>query len=95
MKRSIALSASLAIGFIVGNAESASAAVYCQYDGYPPGCVVQRGIVVAPVQDTRRIPPSTDIYPSGLIRQDLFDRNNPNNLRSDWPSPPAQPGGVK
>jgi hypothetical protein len=23
--------------------------------------------------------------------QDLFDRNNPNNLRSDWPGPPAQP----
>src|SRR6185312_5936042 len=23
--------------------------------------------------------------------QDLFDRNNPNNLRSDYPSPPAQP----
>jgi hypothetical protein len=27
-----------------------------------------------------------------VIRQDLFDRNNPNNLRSNWPSPPAQPG---
>jgi hypothetical protein len=24
-------------------------------------------------------------------RQDLFDRNNPNNLRSDYPGPPAQP----
>ncbi|MGJ4943527.1 hypothetical protein ACQR1W_23335 [Bradyrhizobium sp. HKCCYLS1011] len=23
--------------------------------------------------------------------QDLFDRNNPNNLRTDYPSPPAQP----
>jgi hypothetical protein len=23
--------------------------------------------------------------------QDLFDRNDPNNLRSDYPSPPAQP----
>ena len=30
---------------------------------------------------------------SGLvIRQDLFDRRDPNNFRSDWPSPPAQPG---
>jgi hypothetical protein len=27
-----------------------------------------------------------------VLRQDLFDRNNPNNLRSDWPAPPAQPG---
>ncbi|OAF08660.1 hypothetical protein AXW67_28860 [Bradyrhizobium neotropicale] len=27
-----------------------------------------------------------------VLRQDLFDRSNPNNLRSDWPSPPAQPG---
>jgi len=27
-----------------------------------------------------------------ILRQDLFDRNNPNNLRSDWPGPPAQPG---
>ena len=26
-----------------------------------------------------------------VLRQDLFDRNNPNNLRSDWPAPPAQP----
>ncbi len=27
-----------------------------------------------------------------VLRQDLFDRNHPNNLRSDWPGPPAQPG---
>lgn len=26
------------------------------------------------------------------LRQDLFDRANPNNLRSSWPGPPAQPG---
>lgn len=25
-------------------------------------------------------------------RQDLFDRMNPNNLRTDLPAPPAQPG---
>ncbi|SDI26844.1 MULTISPECIES: hypothetical protein [Bradyrhizobium] len=24
-------------------------------------------------------------------RQDLFDRNDMNNLRGDWPGPPAQP----
>lgn len=27
-----------------------------------------------------------------VIRQDLFDRRNPMNIRSNWPSPPAQPG---
>jgi hypothetical protein len=27
-----------------------------------------------------------------LVRQDLFDRANPINFRSDWPAPPAQPG---
>jgi hypothetical protein len=27
-----------------------------------------------------------------VLRQDLFDRSNPDNLKSDWPSPPAQPG---
>lgn len=30
---------------------------------------------------------------SGIIlRQDLFDRRNPNNIRTNWPAPPAQPG---
>jgi hypothetical protein len=27
-----------------------------------------------------------------VCRQDLFDRNNPNNIRSDYPGPSAQPG---
>ena len=27
-----------------------------------------------------------------IMRQDLFDRQNPNNIKSDWPAPPAQPG---
>jgi len=44
----------------------------------------------------RKIPPSIDdpfIFRSAFIlRQDLFDRNNPNNQRSNWPAPPAQPG---
>ena len=37
-----------------------------------------------------RLPPevrATWFVPS----PDLFDRNNPNNPRSDWPGPPAQP----
>jgi hypothetical protein len=47
----------------------------------------------APTHDSRKIPPTIATPKHGFIlRQDLFDRNNPNNLRSDWPSPPAQPG---
>jgi hypothetical protein len=48
---------------------------------------------VAPIHDIRKIPLAIDTSKSGFVlRQDLFDRNNPNNLRSDWPAPPAQPG---
>ena len=92
MERSIALSALLIIGFLAGSTGTASAVVYCQYVGYPANCVVRPGVVAAPSYEPRRIPSSIDPRPSGLIRQDLFDRNNPNNLRSDWSSPPAQPG---
>jgi hypothetical protein len=43
--------------------------------------------------NVRKIAPTVNPPKRGFIlRQDLFDRNNPNNLRSDWPSPPAQPG---
>ena len=85
-------SASLITGFLAGSTGTGSAVVYCQYAGYPATCVVRPEVVVAPSHEPRRTPPSIDARPSGLIRQDLFDRNNPNNLRSDWPSPPAQPG---
>jgi hypothetical protein len=45
------------------------------------------------VRDLRTIPPPVDGGRCGCVLwQDLFDRNNPNNLRSDYPSPPAQPG---
>jgi hypothetical protein len=36
-------------------------------------------------------PPPAIIAPFGILRQDLFDRNDPNNLRSDYHGPPAQP----
>jgi hypothetical protein len=46
-----------------------------------------------PIRADRRLPASADTIGKGpVLRQDLFDRNNPNNLRSDYPSPPAQPG---
>ena len=92
MKRSIALSASLIIGFSVGSNAGASAATYCRHVGYPANCVVRTGVMVAPTRNVRGMPPSIDAGPSGVISQDLFARNNPNNLQSDWPSPPAQPG---
>ena len=51
--------------------------------------------VAAPsnVRQAAPLPPVGDSCKSGFIcRQDLFDRNNPNNIRSDYPAPPAQPG---
>ena len=43
--------------------------------------------------DVRQAGPLVDSCRGGFVcRQDLFDRNNRNNLRSDWPGPPAQPG---
>jgi hypothetical protein len=48
---------------------------------------------VATPTDVRNNPPQLVVPARGLVlRQDLFDRNNPNNLRSNWPVPPAQPG---
>ena len=92
MKWPIALLTSLMIGYFAGSTGRASAAVDCQYVGYPAGCVVRSGAPIRPTRDARRIPPSIDARPSGFIWQDLFDRNNPNNLQADWPSPPVQPG---
>ena len=47
-----------------------------------------------PAQTARRMPPPPPAVfrPLVIIRQDLFDRNDPNNLRSDYQGPPAQPG---
>jgi hypothetical protein len=43
--------------------------------------------------DARRAPlPVVSRKSHFILRQDLFDRQNPTNLRSDWPGPPAQPG---
>lgn len=93
VKLSIALLALLTTGLIAASTERAGAVVYCQYIEYPADCVVRPGVEVAPTQDVRKIPPSIDAPTRGsILRQDLFDRNNPNNLRSDWPGPRAQPG---
>jgi hypothetical protein len=48
---------------------------------------------VVPIRDAGRLPPPVDTGRRGItLRQDLFNRNNPNNLRSDYPGPSAQPG---
>jgi len=44
------------------------------------------------IRNYRKTPPSIDGKAGCVLWQDLFDRNNPNNLRSDYPGPPAQPG---
>jgi hypothetical protein len=50
----------------------------------------------APAQDEWKLRPPVNNSTIGLVlRQDLFDRNDPNNLRSDYPGPPAQPGAVR
>jgi hypothetical protein len=67
-------------------------AVSCSL-AFPTIAIAKTHAKVAPPHDVRKIPSSIDTPKSGFIlRQDLFDRNNPNNLRSDWPGPPAQPG---
>jgi hypothetical protein len=45
-----------------------------------------------PAPAVRRWPNPADLVAPGVIRQDLFDRRNPANLRHDYPAPPAQPG---
>jgi hypothetical protein len=56
-----------------------------------------RPVRPAPVSDIQQISPPVDRGRTGFVvlRQDLFDRNSPNNLRSDYPSPPAQPGSYR
>jgi hypothetical protein len=61
-----------------------------------PGIATAKPLTkAAPTAQLRTVPPPVDTvgfrwFP--IVRQDLFDRNNPNNARSDWPAPPAQPG---
>jgi hypothetical protein len=48
---------------------------------------------IVPAHDAGRTPsPVISSKSHFILRQDLFDRLNPNNLRTDWPTPPAQPG---
>jgi hypothetical protein len=46
----------------------------------------------APPRAAPRWPNPADVVAPGILRQDLFDRRNPANLRYDYPPPPRQPG---
>jgi hypothetical protein len=59
----------------------------------PAIAVAQDGrIKTGPAPVARKMPAPADVVAPGILRQDLFDRRNPNNLRHDYPAPPAQPG---
>lgn len=46
------------------------------------------------INDVRKSSPPAIVRPRRdfILRQDLVDPNNPNNLRSDWPRPSGLPG---
>lgn len=48
MKASSGLAALLIAGFVSLSAEPANAVVYCQYIGFPTGCVAKPGVVLKP-----------------------------------------------
>ena len=60
---------------------------------FPPVANAQNGHSKAEqVMTARKAPQPADFVAPGILRQDLFDRRNPNNLRHDFPAPPGQPG---
>jgi hypothetical protein len=59
---------------------------------FAPSVAVAQDGRPKPVVTARKAPAWGDYVAPGVLRQDLFSRNNPNNLRHDYPSAPAQPG---
>lgn len=55
MKRSLTLLSLLVVGFVTAATEPTAAAVYCQYVGYPSGCVVRPGVVLRPRPAVRAV----------------------------------------
>ena len=45
-----------------------------------------------PLVTAPKAPAPGDFVAPGILRQDLFNRRNPNNLRHDYPAPPGMPG---
>jgi hypothetical protein len=76
----------LALAVVAINCCPARAVVYCTTTGVPAGCIVRpvvKSAVGTPIVDMPHF-----IF---ISRQDLFDRRNSNNTRTDWPAPPRQP----
>jgi hypothetical protein len=70
-------------------------AVVCAFEAVLATTAVAKNIQTkaAAAHDGRQTKSLAVASKSGrILRQDLFDRLNQNNLRSDWPAPPAQPG---
>lgn len=74
MKFSIALSALLVTGFVAASSETASAAVYCQYEMYPAGCIVRPGVVLRPRPVARAV-----AAPGVRVRGTPMNRGGPVN----------------
>jgi hypothetical protein len=69
-------------------------AIFCAFEAMLTTIALAKDLhtKTVPAHDARRTPsPAIGSKNHFSLRQDLFDRLNPNNLRSDWPSPPAQP----
>lgn len=93
MKVSIALALLLLTGALVAASAETAAQWSIVNTSVIPSVVSQGTPPQLPNRNAHGIAPSIDDTKRGFIlRQDLFDRNNPNNLRSDWPGPSAQPG---
>jgi len=60
--------------------------------GFAPAVAVAQDGHLKPVVTARKAPLPADVVAPGILRQDLFDRRNPTNLRHDYPTPPGQPG---
>jgi hypothetical protein len=69
-------------------------AIFCAFEALltTPASAKNLHTKTVPAHDAGRTPsPAIGSKSHFILRQDLFDRLNPHNLRSDWPGPPAQP----
>jgi hypothetical protein len=79
MKLAIALSPLLAIGFMAATTQSADAAVYCKYVGYPKGCIARAGVVLRPRPVVRAVTPGVGAPGVGFRRGVPMNRGGPVN----------------
>ena len=66
MKLTIALSAFLMTGFMAATTQDASAVVYCNYVGYPKGCIARAGVVLRARPVVRAVTPGVGAPVSGF-----------------------------